>query len=149
VSLVGRRSHFPSFFSSSLHPVSPCSTSLATRRVLTSAAPQSPRWCRRHPSSPPRDAHCRQGSVSRPRSNLQHVVSTRPQHRTARHRVPSTGKSSNSSSSSSCAAGFLSWTCSPGLVESPAAFFASLLVCVAPDIVAGVWRFSAGEDVSG
>jgi hypothetical protein len=51
---------------------------------------------------------------------------------------PSTGKSSNSSSSSSCAAGFLSAFsgCSPFLVSGTTAFFVSALPWAEPDILA-------------
>lgn len=56
--------------------------------------------------------------------------------RLVRKSLPSTGKSSNSSSSSNCVAGFFSGAsgCSPFLESPTTAFFMSLLPCAEPDI---------------
>ncbi|KAF2131599.1 hypothetical protein P153DRAFT_199134 [Dothidotthia symphoricarpi CBS 119687] len=137
--------HLPSFFNSSLCIVSHANTS--ETRCRTSAAPQSPRSCRRRPSSLPIDARCRQGSVSPPLSNLSYC---QPRFALSsslgmfQARVPSTGKSSNSSSSSSCVAGFLSCEsgCSPFL--GSAALVVAVFPCAGPAILtacAVVWVY--------
>ena len=88
------------------------------RAALTSAALRNPRWCRRRPSSPPTDVHCCPSAPLTPRrASLQTLRSARAWGGKAAGTLPSTGKSSNSSSSSSTDGPALCDT-SPVLAES-------------------------------
>jgi hypothetical protein len=102
-----------------------------------STAPRNHRLCRRRPSSPPTSAW-RQPVIRLPRpwSSLLRVSCQMFGALMASLYVPSTGKSSNSSSSSSCAPGFCG--CS-GWLESFESEVTALVVfelpCAAPDIL--------------
>ena len=120
------------FSSSSASPPSP---------ARLSAAPRSRRSCRRHPSSPPTSASRRSASrLPLPLSSLLSCVVSFldlvARMLDLRVCVPSTGKSSNSSSSSSCAPGFCGWRGWLVSFESETtALVVFWLPCAAPDMV--------------
>jgi hypothetical protein len=120
------------FSSSSASPPSP---------ARLSAAPRSRRSCRRHPSSPPTSASRRSASrLPLPWSSLLSCVvsflNLVARMLDLRVCVPSTGKSSNSSSSSSCAPGFCGWRGWLVSFESETtALVVFWLPCAAPDMV--------------
>ena len=124
--------HCIKFSSSSASPPSP---------ARLSAAPRSRRSCRRRPSSPPTGASRRSASrLPLPWSSLLSCVVSFldlvARMLDLRVCVPSTGKSSNSSSSSSCAPGFCGWRGWLVSFESETtALVVFWLPCAAPDMV--------------
>lgn len=131
------------FFSSSLQitTISILNTpSVVCILQLTLAALRTRPRCHHRPNSPPINVYS--PSVSRPPPPLPslpiNIVSDGSTHTFVRKHVPSTGKSSNSSSSSNCAAGF--WVasgCESSLLSETIAFVVpALLLSAAPDIVA-------------